>query len=544
MPRGATAKKGPKLGAKAKPERNPRNVRAQARTAPLFEPAVQHDLLDEPLLGVESAAGRKGVSLPEVLAGLGENEVRGFTGLQAHQQHAWHAFLVQLAAIALHAAQKSEPRQGAPAWRKLLLALTEGRREPWCLVVGDLSLAAFMQPPVPERTLDGFQDPVVRPDEIDVLVTAKNHDVKAARISSARPEHWAYALVSLQTMEGFSGRNNYGIARMNSGSGSRPGVGLSPGLHLGARFVRDVQVLLGSRDDVLDRIGFADEGKRLLWLEPWDGEKRLAHSWLDPFFIEVCRRMRLVPIDATIGARFRPTSAQRVAADDLKGNTGDAWTPVSKADAKAFTAGDGGFNYRVLQRLLGDEFERGAALVPRRGEPEALLIATVLARGQGKTNGYHARTLPIPAAAMSLLRSADGREKLARLARERVELVGDVRLAVLKPAILVLLQGDPETLNFKDERAQRWLDRLESAIDGVFFERLWGDLERDPDTARGEWALQVLDLARAVLDGAAESSPLPAARRYRCLAAAERRFDGAARKHVKLAFPEPGGPPR
>jgi CRISPR system Cascade subunit CasA len=163
--------------------------------------APRWNLLDEPLIGVETSDGaRRGASLPEVLALLGRDEVRAFTAMQAHQQHGWHAFVVQLACIALHHGGESEPRQGAQRWRELLLALTR-RSEPWCLVVEDLSQAAFMQPPVPEGTLEGFKDAHRYPDEIDVLVTSKNHDVKATRIAVPRPEHWIYALATLQTME-------------------------------------------------------------------------------------------------------------------------------------------------------------------------------------------------------------------------------------------------------------------------------------------------------------------------------------------------------
>lgn len=544
MPRAATAKKS-SLPRKAPTKKSAPTKRAsagRARSKEIEQPApviVRHDLLDEPLLGVQTGGGRGAASLPQVLAALGENDVRAFTGLQAHQQHAWHAFLVQLATIALHRVGKTDPRQGASSWRKMLLELTDGRREPWCLLVSDLSQPAFMQPPVPEETLDGFQPPLARPDKIDVLVTSKNHDVKAARIGAPRPEHWVYALVSLQTMQGFSGRDNYGIARMNSGAGSRPGVGLAPGLLLGARFVRDALAILESRDQVVEAFRYADrDGIGLQWLHPWDGTKRLAVRALDPSFIEICRRMRIVQHAAALAVRFKPTPSERTAADELKGNTGDAWTPIMKAEAKAFTAADGGFSYRVMQRLLGDEFEPGAALLPRRGEKELLLIAAVLARGQGKTSGYHTRSLPVPAKVVPFLRSAAGRAELAKIASDRIKAVDLARRSVLNPAILVLLQGSPERLDFQDDRARSWVDRLDNQVDVDFFERLWADLDADPDAARARWERHLVELARAQLRDAIESAPMPEARRYRCIAAAERVLEGAARKHLSNAFAE------
>src|SRR5574337_777227 len=279
MPKSALAKKSPPT---------PKSRRIRAGSPATRGPAPQvtmHDLLAEPLLGVETAGGRAGASLPEVLAALGADEVRSFTGLQAHQQHAWHAFLVQLAAIALQRAGKTDPKQSAAAWCKLLLALTEERHEPWCLVVSDLSRPAFLQPPVPERTLAEFKEPIRRPDEIDVLVTSKNHDVKAARIAHARPEHWVYALVSLQTMQGYSGPKNHGIARMNGGFASRAGIGLSSGLDLAERWRRDVRALVIAREAVA-RDRYSTEGLALLWIQPWNGEKPLQVQNLDPYFIE------------------------------------------------------------------------------------------------------------------------------------------------------------------------------------------------------------------------------------------------------------------
>jgi CRISPR system Cascade subunit CasA len=84
------------------------------------------------------------------------------------------------------------------------------------------------------------------PDLIDVLATAKAHDVKRSRMVAARPEHWAYALCTLQTMQGFGGAGNYGIARMNSGFGTRTAVAVTPSLRWGARFRRDSRPLAGA----------------------------------------------------------------------------------------------------------------------------------------------------------------------------------------------------------------------------------------------------------------------------------------------------------
>ncbi len=500
--------------------------------------APRFNLLEEPLLGIETREGaRRGASLPEVLAFLGRDDVRAFTAMQAHQQHGWHAFLVQLACIALHHGGESEPRQKAERWRGLLLALTRGA-EPWCLVVEDLAAPAFMQPPVPEGTLAGFKEAQQYPDEMDVLVTSKNHDVKAARIAAPRPEHWVYALVTLQTMEGYSGKLNYGIARMNGGQASRSIIGLAQDLSPGTRFRRDVAVVLEAREAIAKNHGYRRRGgATLLWRESWDGSDSLGLDGLDPLFIDICRRVRLVSEGERIFALRAGTSAERVSSKEVKGNTGDPWAPVSHKEAKAFTASSAGFTYRVVQRLMSDEFAPGAALVPREREGDVLLLASVLARGQGKTAGFHERVLPLPRKVASILKRPDSRAELGRLARDRVEIVSTVQNRVLRPALKVLLQGGPENLKRDDDRPDPWVRAHDAAIDAVFFERLWADLDRDAGAAASEWAQQVIALARQQLEAAVDGSPVPAARRYRAIATAERVFEGAARNHVSVAFP-------
>lgn len=60
-----------------------------------------NNLLHDPLFAWSDLQDRRSHgSLPEVLATLASDngDVVGFVDLQAHQQHPWHAFLVQVAA--------------------------------------------------------------------------------------------------------------------------------------------------------------------------------------------------------------------------------------------------------------------------------------------------------------------------------------------------------------------------------------------------------------------------------------------------------------
>lgn len=522
-----------------------RKTRALARdSAQEVAPEPYANLLIAPLLGVRlSDHDCTELTLPGVLATLSTGDIAAFTALQAHQGHAWHAFLVQLAAIAVERAGIETPPPDEARWAVLLRGLTDGRDEPWCLVVPDLARPAFMQPPVPEESLDRFKEPVWYPDAVDVLVTSKNHDVKRARMARPRSEHWMYALVSLQTTGGFSGRDNYGIARMNGGFGSRPGVGFAPGFSHGARFRRDLSIAVQARAALgASDFGYpARGGLALLWLEPWEGTRSLELRACDPLFIEVCRRVRLVLEAGRLGVRTAPSKVPRLAASVHKGDTGDPWVPVKVKDGAALTVSPAGFTYDLTQRLLlgAGDFTPGAAGRLTESDPDGtLFVATVLARGQGETNGFHDRRVPIPKRVRRMLGRPDSRDHLSLLAQRRVERAAAARRHVLHPALCALLQAGAERLDFRDDRTGRWTRALDREIDRDFFDQLWADAETDDQTADTHWVQTLRRLARAQIDDAIEAAPVPVARRYRAIAAAERVFEGACRKHLDIPLTE------
>ena len=92
----------------------------------------------------------------------------------------------------------------AEGWRVALESLTLGfpNGEPWQLFA-PLDRPAFFSRSSARWTLSS---PLATPDELDILVTAKNHDVKVARLARAQPDDWLFALVTLQTTEGFPRR--------------------------------------------------------------------------------------------------------------------------------------------------------------------------------------------------------------------------------------------------------------------------------------------------------------------------------------------------
>jgi len=390
-------------------------------------PSLSGNLLDEPLLHYRrtDTGLRTAATLPDVFVAMAHDQVRDFPALRPHQRHPWHAFLVQLAAIALHQSDESEPWATAAQWRKALLALTPDHLDgaPWCLV-GPVKQPAFMQAPEPSGSIGDWKNISLAADELDMLVTSKNHDLKASRMLGSTPEDWVYALVSLQTQEGFLGAGNYGISRMNGGFASRCGIGIHPNGGWGRRWRRDLQVLLAHRAEVAQTHGLDQpHAHALLWLLPWDGVSSLSFTSLDPWYIEICRRIRLTKRDR-IQAHAVGSKAPRLAAKELNGVTGDPWMPVEAGDAKAkaLTITHRGFDYKLsTQLLLGRKYSKPVAQTWLASDDSegVLLIAQGVARGQGKTEGYHERRIPVSRRLRQglLTRQTD---EFAKLADERI----------------------------------------------------------------------------------------------------------------------------
>ncbi|MEM7586356.1 MAG: type I-E CRISPR-associated protein Cse1/CasA [Acidobacteriota bacterium] len=519
--------------------------------------AASNNLLNDPSISVCSPGGLGSASLPDVLEQLGSDIEIEFPALRPYQSHPWHAFLVQLGALV--AARTGDPtlERSADAWRAGLLDLAgDAGEDAWCLLVEDPARPAFMQVAVPEGEWGSYKPAAKTPDDLDMLVTAKNHDVKRGLMAEARTEHWVYALVTLQTFQGFSGRGNYGIGRMNSGFGSRPGFAAAPSLSWGERFQRDVRVWLEQREQLLDSYRYDDQGQTLLWCLDWDGEApRLPLEACDPFFIEVCRRVRLRPEGEAIVAYGAPSKSAFLPAKERFGDTGDIWTPVRVDDngvASALTTSPSGLSYRKLQEVIfGNEWQQQPAMRIRTEDgDQPVLVAQVMARGQGKTEGYHERRIPLKGEARGWLMQPKTRALLGQLAKLRVERVGDVQRRILKPALCVLLQGAPDHLDLRDDRTQRWLGRLDQQIDQIFFEDLWADFGLSHEVSaepNEKWEQRLFDLARAQLEDAIREAAVPEARSYKAVAKAEGTFRRAARNQLRNLFPpkfdDEGGSP-
>jgi CRISPR system Cascade subunit CasA len=496
------------------------------------------NLMTDPLIRVEDMAGAlQTLTLPQVYAALMMDGIRQFPALRPHQAPAWHAFLVQVGAIAAKEAGLTEPPAHADHWKTILRGLTSewSADEPWSLVA-EADCPALLQVPNPNGDLSDYDKVIDQPDALDLLITSKNHDVKAARMAVAQPDDWLFSLISLQTQEGRLGPGNFGVARMNSGDGSRCFLGLSP-LEggLGAAIGRDISVLLA--DTRAFEIVAKERNENplsLLWLSPWDGKTQFSLQELHPWFVEICRRIRLESLtDGSITARRATSIAERIDAKELQGNVGDPWAPIELPAGKVFTITKEGFSYQQLSKIIfNDEkttYQKPVLLKRSPGENRPMrLWAAALARGKSKTEGFHSREIYWPAVDFDLA---------ATRAQIQLRVAAHMSKKVLRPALLVLVQGGPSKVVLQketnDKRVGAALSRFTQAVDIRFFPTLWDNLAAEPVTAERLWTLELWKLAVSTLDEAACSAPASAIHQF-AHARARNLLDAASQDNFQL----------
>lgn len=500
------------------------------------------NLLTDSVLSIGLAGATRVCTLPELFAALFADEVEDLPALRPHQEHAWYAFLVQVAAMVAHRAGSDPAMWGVDAWREHLRELGGGD-DAWTLVVDDCERTAFFQnpstTPLPETANEAHA-----PDLIDILATAKAHDVKRSRMAAARPEHWAYALCTLQTMQGFGGAGNYGVARMNSGFGTRTAVSVTTSLRWGARLRRDVALLAEHRAFVVEEHGYAGEGGHaLLWTLTWDGDRIVAaNADCDPWFVEACRRIRLVRRGEGVVARYVASKTGLHAGTGKSGDTGDPWLPLKtdKDGQKGLNLSGAGFTTKLTLALLtagrrGDNTDlvAPAAMSLNGLAPGSALVLTAaaLARGQGKTDGFHERLLPVPAPGARRLRTEAVRVRTR--AATRLELAERIRSKVLYPALKEVVP---------DRELARFTGPFADEVDRIFFTELWAALEASDDRAADlAWVMRLGELARQQLEQAITTAPLPSSTRWQRMSAADGKF--GALLHRQLAALTEGASP-
>ncbi len=519
------------------------------------------NLLIDPWLSVEKTQGEtQRLSFPDLFSAMERGEAASFPALRPHQAGPWHVFLVQLAA---HCLELSGEMQNLPApcpekpwtllgqhspdqWRAMLRLLTPGfpDDEPWRLVVEDLSKPAFMQPPVPEKSLTGFKGAMYAPDDLDLLISTKNFDVKSSVVNQPFCEDWVFTLISLQTNGGFMGRGNYGICRQNGGFGVRPIMTLQSSSTPSGQWARDCRVILGHLDEICGGL-YDMDGKRLLWLEPWDGTSSLRLSQLHPLFIEVCRRVRSRLTPECFEMRKAPSQCIRVDAKDLSGAVNDPWIPVvaSGKEPKAFGST---LSYENMATIFGDDeikmplllrFQKG---IDHAADVKARCFA--LMKGQGKTEGYVERIIPIkrvegqiPLGGLTLRQAAQGMVAAAKDAEHRVLKVALARFLSCRKS------GASSLLDWNAADVKNWLPSVVRSMDAevneLFFNCLWTVCDKLENgkaamDALQPWRDRMVDLVKKYFEIGVASLPCGAAQQSKARAVAELVLSSLIRKNL------------
>ncbi|QDH14857.1 CRISPR-associated protein Cse1 [Oecophyllibacter saccharovorans] len=531
---------------------------------------THHNLLTEPLIRIisTSAEGAEQVShhtLPGIFALMMRDEVNGFPALRPHQQSAWHMFLAQLGGLALEQErlltnnQITLPPTDESEWARLLRQLTQQlsglkldnswQDAPWCLVVENDQLPAFLQPPIPggiSKTGKGVSV-VTTPDGLDLPIAAKNHDLKRQVLREAAADDWIFALISDQTMNGYTGRGHQGAARMNGGLSSRPFFGYAPlSGRPGAHLKRDLELMLRERPKQLETYeqtyGSKKDGplgKALLWLEPWDGKKGLPFNELDLWFIDLCRRIRLIhtPSGKLEALEATADTTRIINAKDRKGDTGDFWAPLESTNEgpKSFSPTAQGFTTsKICEILFSTDDKKTASWIlppalsnlPTESKTSLLLRLSALTRGQGKTEGYHERVIPLAPLLRKRLSIPSERVMLGRQAREQLVDLSCIEKA-LSTACAQMAAGGEEVKKDHYAAVNPYRARLRSKSDEEFFSVLGQRCETPEKEAKiyEAWLVGLVDYAaKTLLPEAQKAIPCPAIRRLKAQVKAENAF--------------------
>jgi len=505
------------------------------------------------------------VTLPGMLACLARDEVDSFPALRPHQAPSWHMFLVQLAALGLHRAGIDALPTTESEWVKVLRGLTLEfpGDEPWRLVVEDPSKPAFMQSPIPHEA--EVQEPIATPDALDLLTTARNHDLKRGIARIASSDDWIFALVCLQTMApSGGGQGGYRqIARIKGGWSFRPFAALEPldplkpcsYASFGAAFRRNVRVLLSTRESLLlsDEIHKKNGGIALLWTCQWEEGSPLQLQELDLWFIEVSRRIRLSFEGGKIVAAKGTARGPRVAAEQFNGSIGDPWAPVHRTKNEMFSLGSRGFDYKLIVDLF---ISREDWIVPVLAEHSdiddengmfALVLHAFSHDKKGNSRGLRSRVLPIGGRTARVLRLGPKRDALHELACEQVREIETYHEALRHSLALFAGSGDQEKCDKDKREKKKFYPRasaaktsFDRAADEVFFEHLWARFEAQdegPERLKFEaeqFARVLYQRANVVFEDALPAIPCPSLYRPRAEARARSKFQSI----VRFAFPE------
>ncbi|HEB97327.1 MAG TPA: type I-E CRISPR-associated protein Cse1/CasA [Sedimenticola thiotaurini] len=508
------------------------------------------NLLTDPLLRVETPDGIERLSLPGLLAALGQDRVESLPGIQRHQEDAFHVFLCQLASVILARDGRDDPVQSEDYWREGLRRLAgEAGDDAWTLVVEDLSKPAFMQPPC-EGTK--FSMSSISPDAFDTTEVSKNHDLKMARGMQPECDLWAYALVSSNATAGYSigGSGRFYFATIKAKKNRVGRVYVRPTVtgSIGQQWQFDITCLLHYRPKVLNsEYGYSKDGVVLTWASKPHHGQQLQLNELDPFFIEITRQYRLFSTDQSIEGRSAPSVKPFIYSPKaLSGNVGDPYAPVDANDSSVISVSNRGWSAERLRSIVFKESINTPLLpIAESLAKEGLLLrCSSVARSAKGTEGYQSRELLIPKPVMALFRrSKTDVDPIADMSKAAIAEVAGKMERVLATALLAYLHVSDA---FRDQKTKRldwtdkewrakankkhgaWLNRNAGPMTSfgqlwaeAYFPWLWqsiegGELTSEEDRRRAleNWARYLRDEALRILERSLDELPVHTGRQW------------------------------
>ena len=177
------------------------------------------------------------------------------------------------------------------------------------------------------------------------------------------------------------------------------------------------------------------------------------------------------------------------------------------------------------------------------------LVARGMVRGEGGTEGYHERIIPLRHRTLQVFGRPGGSKQLEDIARERIQQVGTVKNILRHAVATFAAKGNSDFAAHRNgqpspnQLAQTWANRLDEIVDTSFFDDLQDEFDADEserDVIRRRWLMNgtdgVIDGARKIMNAAEDELPCPSIQRFKARVNADRVFWGRLRGDDVLRF--------